>query len=99
MRFRPPPGAFGAYILTSRLTCRGARLDFVDADGRRLGLARFSAPPALRRGRLKQRKNPENNNDESQQDSEKPASKRESDGNRFGAYRGGFGAVKHAAIF
>src|SRR5262252_6269828 len=115
MRFRPPPGAFGAGILTrrltsrltcrltsrltSRLTCRGASLDFVDADGRRLGLARFSAPPGLRGRRLKQRENPEKNNEDSQNHPENPPSKRESDGSRFGADRGGFGAIKHAAIF
>src|SRR5215813_12475129 len=98
MRFRPPPSAFGAFIHTSRLTRRGARLDFVDADGRRLGLARFSAPPALRGGRLKQRENPEKNNEDSQKHSENPPLKTESDGNRFHhADRGGFSAVKHAA--
>src|SRR5262249_23993699 len=103
MRFRPPPSTFGAVICASRgasrLTCLGARLDFVDADGRRLGLSRFSPPPALRGGRLKQRENPEKNNEDSQKHSENPPLKTESDGNRFGADRGGFGAIKHAAIF
>src|SRR5690348_13516227 len=99
MRFRPSPRAFGAIIGASRLTRRGARLDFVDAAGLRLGLASFSAPPALRGGRLKQRENPEKNNEDSQKHSENPPSERESHGSRFRADRGGFGAVKHAAIF
>src|SRR5262245_53802111 len=103
MRFRPPPSAFGAVILTSRPTsrptCRGASRDFVSADVRRLGLARFSAPPGLRGRRLKQRENPDKNNEDSQNHPENPPSKRESDGSRFRADRGGFCAIKHAAVF
>src|SRR5262245_748067 len=104
MSFRPPPSSSGAAtptsLLISGLTCWGASRDFVDADRRRLGLVRFSAPPALRGRRLKQRGNPEKNNEDSQKHSENPPSKRESDAHRSRlADRGGFGAVKHAAIF